>query len=358
MYVSLKKENGNIKVGSGIYFDDTIVVYTKYPKETVNSGTSVYGDYELKETSYYLLDKQEGYEVKAYIGYDETNTNFDFVCKSNAEGVYTIDSFVVLDSLASDSDTNYFIIHDPYYGNRIASKDDENGWVRLKNTDNEYIKVNTIKNYYDGNNPHNGNMDYDFGHEYFTYYKKLFKHAIDNYLFDERCYENFYNSLYGEIYDYGFKNLIHDNEEIKQYAPYMLNDTKIHYFGNYYKKIKCTDVMYYGDNDETTWRLQEMYNHNDSAITVIKYKLNSDDNLIGGSPYSGQTGEKVDSITNQIVNNKRLSIRFFLHNEWHTNKGQAELKYLDDIVMNYLSQMIPSTTIVDVQYRYMHINEN
>lgn len=364
MYVLLKKENGNIKIGDDRFFDDTIVVYEKYPKTTAD--TNVYGDYTLKETSHYLLDKQNGYEVKAYISYS-ANTNgtktFDFVCKSNSDGVYTIDSFVVLDSLATPNDTNYFIIYDSYYGNRLASDTDKNGWIRLKEKDLEYIRINTIANYYKGNNPHNGYMDYDSGHEYFLYYKKLFKNAIENYLFDERCYENFYGTLYSEIYNYGFTNLVHDNEEILQYTPYLIQDSKIHYFGNYYKKgdetpIKCTDVMYYGDNDETTWRLQEMYNHNDSAITVTKYILNSDDNLIGGSPYSGQTGETVDSVCNQIMNNKRLTIRFFLHNNWESKEGQCEIKYLDDVVMNYLAQMIPSTTIVDVRYVKRNLEEN
>jgi hypothetical protein len=36
--------------------------------------------------------------------------------------------------------------------------------------------------------------------------------------------------------------------------------------------------------------------------------------------------------------------------------GQAKLKFIDDIVMNYLTQLIPSTTIVDVEYIFN--NEN
>lgn len=373
MYVTLRKENGNIKIGDGTYFDETITVYAKYPRVESNDNESdstiYFGDYMLRECSYYLLDKDDGYEIKAYIGYDDEKTKFDFVCKDKLEGAYTINSFVVLDSIASENDTNYFIIYNPYYGNRIASPNDNNGWVRLKDKDPEYVRINTIVNYYKGNNPHNGNMDYDLGHSYFLYYKKLFKYAIENYFFDKRCYENFYTTLYGEIYDYGFKNLIEDNEEIKQYAPYMLTDDKIHYFGNYYKRdddsgfTNCETIMYYGDNSETEWRLQKMYNYLNDNIKVGKYIL-KDKEMIGGTPYVFSEDnenidiEKIDSITNQIVNNKRLSIRFYLHNEWHTNEGQTELKYLDSVVMNYLSQMIPSTAIVDVQYRYAVNNEN
>lgn len=50
------------------------------------------------------------------------------------------------------------------------------------------------------------------------------------------------------------------------------------------------------------------------------------------------------------MNNKRLTIKFNLHEKWYSEQGQCELKYLDDIVMNYLTQMIPSTAIVDIQY--------
>ena len=74
-------------------------------------------------------------------------------------------------------------------------------------------------------------------------------------------------------------------------------------------------------------------------MTEVEYKC-------GDSTYS----VPVDEVTNQIMNNKRLTIKFNLHEAWYSEQGQCELKYLDDIVMNYLTQMIPSTAIVDIQY--------
>ena len=59
----------------------------------------------------------------------------------------------------------------------------------------------------------------------------------------------------------------------------------------------------------------------------------------------------IDESTNQILNNKRISVIFNLHNDWYTNEGQTEVKYLDSIVMNYLTQVLPSTVIVDIYYR-------
>ena len=339
-YVSLVKSGDYIKIGDSKFFMSTIVVYDKNGEETI----------------YNLEDKESGYEVKAYIketkiGDEKT---YDFICKANTDGTYTIDSFMILDEKVTTATTNYFIIDNSYYSNRLAANKNENGWRRLEETDPEYIRINAITNYYEGNNPHNGNMNYDNGHEYFTYFKRLFKYPIDNDLFDERCYEAFYYDLDSEISNYGFSGLVDSNEMIKQYNPYLISgDSKIHYFGSYYKKgngtvTPCTNVLFYGEDKEKKEALKEMYHKVNTGITVNSYILNEDDKMIGGSPYSANA----DEVTNQILNNKRLSIKFYLHNEWHSNQGQCEIKYLDSIVMNYLTQMIPSTTIVDVEYFY------
>ena len=46
---------------------------------------------------------------------------------------------------------------------------------------------------------------------------------------------------------------------------------------------------------------------------------------------------------------KELKMNFF-------NKVKYSIFKIDSIVMNYLSQMIPSTTIVDIQYIYNNAN--
>jgi len=379
-YISLIKEYDYIKIGDDKFFTSTIVVYN-------NKG---------EEVIYNIYDKDNGYEVKAYILYkDQDNESDDkpqFVCKSNYDGAYTIDTFMILDDEVTDNTTNYFIIDNSYYSNRLATNEINNGWRRLKDNDQEYIKVNTITNYYEGNNPHNGNMKYDSGHEYLTHFKRLFKYPIENELFDERCYESYYYHLENEIYGYGFENLIHENEEIKQYFPYIsgLTDTKIHYFGSYYKidydkedkcarhkesaLTKCNTVMFYGEDSNKAQALEEMYRKyriDGDEFNVSSYTLsdkseeevssgncayNLTKGMIGGTPYTLENMVNIDSqkdiddVTNQIMNNKRLTIKFYLHNKWYSKEGQCEIKYLDTVVMNYLAQMIPSTTIFDVQY--------
>ena len=348
-YVSMIKGDEYIRVGDSKFFTNSIVVYDKNGEEAI----------------YNLLDKENGYEVKAYIKTDE-NGNPDFICKSNFDGAYTIDSFMTLDDEFDGDATNYFIIDDSFFSNRLSSDNNNEGWRRLKKTDTEYIKINTIKNYYEGNNPHNGNIVYDNGHEYFTYFKRLFKNAIDDNLFDERCYESFYNDLSSEIVNYGFKNLVHENELIKQYDPYLISgDSKIHYFGNYYKNSPNQEIMFYGDNKNKLATFEKMYKTSiNSKISVMGYKLDDEvdgnkklsKGMIGGTSYKKEKMKEkdddtiIDDITNQIVNNKRLTIKFYLHKPWFSKQGQCELKYLDDVVMNYLTQMIPSTSIVDIEY--------
>lgn len=231
------------------------------------------------------------------------------------------------------------------------------GWRRLKVSDKEYLKINTIFNYYKGNNGHNGNMRYDSGHEYFTYFKRLFKDAIDNSRFDERCYIDYWKNLDEEIFYYGFKNLIEDNENILQYARFLNEDNKIHYFGNY----KSGNTVYiYGENCERINNFKQRYAL--EGRSVSGYILNDDEKTIDGSnnPYSNykeyvdeENGIRipVDEVTNQIMNNKRIKITFNLHYDWFTKEGQEELKYIDDIVLSYLEQMVPSTVIVDVEYK-------
>jgi hypothetical protein len=343
-YVNLVKNDNYIKVGDDLFFDKEIHVYDE-------SGN---------EVTYSLEDKEYGYKVKAYIHEDKEP---QFVCYADKDKYYTIDSFLLFNDEITSAATNYFIIDDTYYSNRMSVSGDSMGWRILYPSDPEYIRINAIKNYYEGNNPHNGNMAYDSGHEYFTYFKRLFKHAIDNDLFDERCYESFYNDMDNEISSIGFSGLIDENEDIKQYSPYLISgDSKLHYFGSYYEKHDETSpwsaatsaetVNFYGLDEFKKGELEKLYGALNPNISITNYSLSNTnvEKMIGGSPYSGNTSENVDDVTDQILNNKRLTITFYLHKPWYSNQGQCELKYIDDIVMNYLTQMIPSTSIVDIRY--------
>ena len=63
------------------------------------------------------------------------------------------------------------------------------------------------------------------------------------------------------------------------------------------------------------------------------------------------SGEK-DGVTNQIVNTKRIDIEFFLNSsDEYSNGWLEEVKYIDAVILPYLTQMIPSNVILTVKYK-------
>lgn len=255
-YIELIKANGVVQAGDDYFFDDVIRVYDRY-------GT-------VKSIN--IREIPNGQPINCYI-ISGTVQCYDDVKNCS-------DQFVAIDPNAENY-TNYFKINDFSYSNRLGG----NGWKRLSLGDREYKMINTIINDNKGNNPHNGMMRYDNGEEYFEYYKHLFKYALENDLFDERCYNDF-DAYRDTINGYGFSSITTD-----------IGDSKIHAFVNEHK----------------------------------------------------------DEITNCSFNTKVIRITFRLHevlikNGKLTDIGASEMKYIDDIVMNYLTQMIPSTAILQIRY--------
>lgn len=255
-YIELIKANGVVQAGDDYFFDDVIRVYDRY-------GT-------VKSIN--IREIPNGQPINCYI------VNGRIQCYDDTKNCS--DQFVVIDPNAENY-TNYFKINDFSYSNRLGG----NGWKRLSLGDREYKMINTIINDNKGNNPHNGMMRYDNGEEYFEYYKHLFKYALENDLFDERCYNDF-DAYRDTINGYGFSSITTD-----------IGDSKMHAFVNEHK----------------------------------------------------------DEITNCSFNTKVIRITFRLHevlikNGKLTDIGASEMKYIDDIVMNYLTQMIPSTAILQIRY--------
>lgn len=381
-YVELVKKDGFISPSFGMYFDDTIIVYGKNKNQTTGKIEGI----EIELNVGYMKD---GTVLKAYI-FEEYD--IPFICKSD-ENAYAVNSFSMVTT--EEDDTNYFILEDVEHNDTLINKGNESwsyGWRRLKKHDCDFLKINTIENYYKGNNPHNGRMAYDSGHEYFTYFNRIFKHAHDNDLFDDRCFgesihsdtnDSEYNDYLAEANGYGFNGLIDKEEKIKQYTPFLVSgDTKIRYFGNYktrkhwedgdvkigdktiYSAYTVDKIYIYGENQEKIHNDGIKYGNDYSGYTnaVTSYTLK--DYLAETRPVIDLQNADfrlwnndintsiIDESTNQIMNNKRLSIIFNLKSKnWYSNSGQTEVKYLDNIVMNYLTQMLPSTVIVDVYYR-------
>ena len=314
-FVKFLKEGDSVKVTNSKYFSDDLTVF----------------DSDFNDKTYDIYNSQSGLIIRAYIKADGS-----FKCFSNNDGAAAIQSFMIMGD-SQDGYSNYFILDDNQFSHMMARKYDmtdgtstiSEGWRRLKYSDDDYKRISTITNYFGGNNPHNGNMVYDNGYEYFSYFKELFKYACDNYLFDERCFDNVDASIDDEIKDIGFSSLTSSN-----YSNGLTSDSKVHYFGNYVEKVKPSISFDNDKNEKVEASIEVTYDTMDKMDCSAKTK-----NMYG----------LTDKVTNQIMNTKRMCITFYLLDKFKYNKWN-QVKYLDDIIMSYLTQMIPSTTILSIKY--------
>lgn len=327
-FVKLMKEGGSIRLTSSKYFSDDITVF----------------DENISPKRYDIENVENGFIIKAYINDTKSEPTEDniyldrkFLCISENDGEFSITTVTIIESDDKHEYTNYFLLDNAQFANMMAREFDvvgedkkviENGWRRLKYTDDDYKRISTLTNYFKGNNPHNGNLTYDNGYEYFSYFNTLFKYASENYLFDERCHDDV-DSLIDELNDTcGFKSLSKENYNIT-----INEDSKVHYFGNYLP------------NEPT-------YDEEDNLLTSVTYTSLND---MDCRKYSGNTMiyknvDVTDKVTNQIINTKRMSITFFV-DKFSKDYTWTQIKYIDDVVMNYLTQLIPSTAIVDIKYK-------
>lgn len=295
-YIEAEVFNNSISVG-GMFFYDIISVSSPY----VSS--------EEMET-FSLNDFDNGEHVRIYV----INGTISILNNSDDDEFVDWDvTFYRNGSLNGDSvdgKTNYFILSDVDYKHYIVSGGTDNvffGWKQLKLEDAEYKQLSVLENYFNGNNPHCGDNKYDSGEEYFTYFEQLFKHAIEEKAFDERCFIDkgwSLNDIIEKVTDCGF-NIQHKVEH-----------DKISYIG----KISSSSV--------------------DTERTV-------EDNL--DRKLLDEDHKDYDYIYNeQIMNVKYVDLIFYC--SYGEKLPKEYIKYMDDVVMKYVGQMIPPNTILTIKY--------
>lgn len=184
------------------------------------------------------------------------------------------------------------------------------------------IILNTL-----GNNPHVGFGGYDKGETYFDYMKQPFKYAIDRNFFSYEDMEEAKEILFdidktdtetinssGKIKIFADQNDMNkDKDIIKDYK----NITKITYINIYQKEESLTEKEYHSLIEKDKPKYRKCIEYNRDAVREAKkniYYLNS----------------KVVYFTNKI-DNKHYK------------------KYFKNVIMKYLMQVIPSTTILILQ---------
>ena len=354
-FVKLMKEGGSIRLTSSKYFSDDITVF----------------DENISPKRYDIENVENGFIIKAYINDTNSEPTEDniyldrkFLCISENDGEFSITTVTIIESDDKHEYTNYFLLDNAQFANMMAREFDvvgedkkviENGWRRLKYTDDDYKRISTLTNYFKGNNPHNGNLTYDNGYEYFSYFNTLFKYASENYLFDERCHDDV-DTLIDNLNDTcGFKSLSKENYNIT-----INEDSKVHYFGNYQtylykwdnkeKKCECDKELILSDIPYNSLNDMDCGKYN---LEKIVYDKNNQQKCVCDKSSETTIYKNVDvtdKVTNQIINTKRMSITFFV-DKFSKDYTWTQIKYIDDVVMNYLTQLIPSTAIVDIKYK-------
>ena len=324
-YFSVYTHNGNVKVGQQV-FTDAIIVSSPY---------GIYNDeIDTKEDVHYLLNYDENTEIRIYLMGDEKKC----IARSTlVDEISFVQSSIFYDGklLGADNDvewSHYFQLIDRQFKNEIGNN--KNGWVQLSADDDILKKIDNLVNYFNGNNPHSGEMKYDLGEEYLKYFKQIFKYAIENKEFDLRCfYGKSMDEVIALVSDFGFTT----KDEVSV--------DKVNYFGNYLQVNEGAPISthIYEDiikkSDNTEGNAIYAYNiiQNQKWINAINdaefiSKLSTDNEDIG--------------FTDLIVNTKRVDIIFNVDKE----QDKAYIKYIDDVVLPYLSQMIPPNTIVKIKY--------
>ena len=298
-YIEAEVFNNSISVG-GMFFYDIISVSSPYglSGETMEISSS-----GVTMETLSLNDFDNGEHIRIYV-IDNTIS----ILNNSDDGDF-IDwdvTFYRNGSLNGDSasgKTNYFILSDVDYKHYIVSGGTDNvffGWKQLKFEDAEYKQLSVLENYFNGNNPHCGDNKYDSGEEYFTYFEQLFKYAIEEKSFDERCFRNegwSLNDIIERVKEYGF-NIKH--------------------------KVAHDKISYIG----------QILNNEVKEITV-------NDNLDKGNQNDNYIYNE------QIMNVKYVDLIFYYDGEELTKEY---IKYMDDVVVKYVGQMIPPNTILTIKY--------
>lgn len=283
--------------------------------------------------------------------------------------------------------SHYFILENEdmntFLGFNYEAETPKYGWRSVKTE--EILEPNTagtlvlylesIEDKTDGNNPHIGNGTYDDGMAYVSGMSQIFNYsllsrnfigindescsAISKYVFDmarnednRKCwfFSDDYNTKYGKeaayekVTECGLqeKNIEFREVEVTEgiCALAKCNDSKVNKATNCDGELEAgVDII----NLLTHAGLNKTISIGKNAGKVY----NRTSQLDTFDPETGKKGENGEAAANSIVNVKNIEVCFNLKQIVRTETEQTELrKYIEENVIPYLTQMIPSTSIL------------
>lgn len=250
-----------------------------------------------------------------------------------------------ISTLNTETASNYFYLNDVDYSDKLS----DNGWVNITNDELETLSrkdkisndtvqsVPAIKVLYlsslikdnSGNNPHIGHGKYDQGNEFLEYFRQIFKYYIDNGLFSDEAYNCETGKINKNIAKYGFKieGLTEDNVKVWFFSDNNQSTKDLLYqlpTGGYYNsgKSKTPDVGY------------NAYVNGDTTFETKLEAFNLE---------TQKSGDNDEAAANSVINVKNLRLSFVNN----VDDIYQYRHYLSEVVLPYVKQVIPSTTILE-----------
>lgn len=181
-----------------------------------------------------------------------------------------------------------------------------------------------------GNNPHCGYGEYDEGSSYIEKYNQIFHLTIKDGEYEYLKYgTNDDRTVYDEILTFGF-----------DVQSGIIDNKKTHYF--------LQDGIYSIGRGSTNQVINNSVSLNGTYYTLMA--IDDDSNVMDTNEYEGfvnpENGEKYEeAAANSVINTKNLLITFY------TNDNEFFEKYIKNVVIMYLKEMIPSTTILRYEFK-------
>lgn len=248
--------------------------------------------------------------------------------------------------------SHYFILKDFNYSTILGSIDGLNyGWRYIpleeirkdKISDEDAFRViylETLKEQTEGNNPHNGFGEYDFGEEYKEYIAQPFKYLLDNSGFTMFTEQDIVTGI--SKYNYDLNGDVIDNKKCWYFSNLQEN-----YTDKGGAEKECCGEMVVGDGEEMGVPNEafEWQTENNGEYYTIEPSSALKSLPIAST---GNIAKKFsETAADSVVNLKNVTIHFNIPEEI---LGDEEAKkkwkhYINDIVIEYVKQMLPSTTI-------------
>ena len=221
------------------------------------------------------------------------------------------------------------------------------GWKQIKNAEisgmttvegKKVVYLESLMADYKGNNPHVGYGKYDDGSEYIEHFTHLFKDTFEMGLYDQWKEED--PSVYESAATFGFT--VYETLDNKKCSFFedLTTETDFLILG-----VGATE----GDEEEDTTDSNGLqpYGGNIDAISNWNSEIYKDVKF-PDTPVNVDGKPADESQANGIINIKKLVINFGISDNIYLKN------YIQNVVLKYLEQMIPSTAILE--YRFDNVS--